>query len=175
MRILICEDETIIRLDVRTMLQRYGFDVCCEAQDGEEAVELARSLQPDLAIMDVRTPRLDGIEAARRIQAERPIPIVLLTAFSERRLVARAVDAGISGYVVKPFTANQLLPAIETAAARHDELLAARRELGRKAPDERPLDVVVVGRGESRWPLRITRDPSGEVEVSLLEEEQEGR
>ncbi len=171
MRILVCEDETIIRLDLRVMLERHGFEVCGEARDGEEAVELVRGLKPDLAIMDVKMPRLDGIEAARRIRAERPIPIVLLTAFSERKLVSRAVTAGIFAYVVKPFTANDLLPAIETAAARHEELLAVRRELGRKPPDASPLDVVVIGRG-SRWPLRITRDGNGEVDVSLLAADQ---
>ena len=94
MRILLAEDETIIRLDLRGIIERAGFEVCAEARDGEEAVELARSEQPDLAILDVKMPRLDGIEAARRILGERPIPIVMLTAYSQADLVARAVEAG---------------------------------------------------------------------------------
>jgi two-component system, response regulator PdtaR len=168
MRILLAEDETIIRLDLRRMLERHGFDVCGEARDGEEAVELARSLAPDLAIMDIRMPRLDGLEAARRIQAERPTPIVLLTAFADRRLVSRAVSVGVFGYVVKPFAEHDLLPAIHTAAARHQELLAARRDLGRTPPEVPPLDVVVTSGSGRRWPLRILRDQSGGVDVTML-------
>jgi response regulator NasT len=128
MRILVAEDETIIRLDLRELLERAGFEVCAEARDGVEAVELAQSEQPDLAIMDVKMPRLDGIEAARRILDERPIPIVMLTAYGQRDLVARAVEAGVFGYLVKPFREQDLLPAIETARARHEELSALREE-----------------------------------------------
>ena len=128
MRILIAEDETIIRLDLRGLLEAAGFEVCAEARDGEEAVALARSAQPDLAVMDVKMPRLDGIEAARRILDERPIPIVMVTAYGERELVARAVEAGVFGYLVKPFREQDLLPAIQTARARHDELAALREE-----------------------------------------------
>src|SRR6185436_4861717 len=113
MRILIAEDETIIRLDLRELLQRAGFDVVAEARDGEEAVELAGSESPDLAILDVKMPRLDGIEAARRILDERPIPIVMLTAYGEGELVARAVEAGVFGYLTKPFRESDLLPAIQ--------------------------------------------------------------
>jgi len=128
MRILVAEDETIIRLDLRDLLQRAGFEVCAEARDGEEAVSLARSEQPDLAIMDVKMPRLDGIEAARRILDERPIPIVMLTAYGQDELVARAVEAGVFGYLVKPFREQDLLPAIQAARARHEELQALREE-----------------------------------------------
>jgi response regulator NasT len=128
MRILVAEDETIIRLDLRDLLQRAGFEVCAEAKDGEEAVELARSEQPDLAIMDVKMPRLDGIEAARRILDERPIPIVMLTAYGQEELVSRAIEAGVFGYLVKPFREQDLLPAIQTARARHEELAAVREE-----------------------------------------------
>jgi response regulator NasT len=127
-RILIAEDETIIRLDLRDILERAGFDVCAEAHDGEEAVELARSERPDIAILDVKMPRLDGIEAARRIIAERPIPIVMLTAYSQEELVSRAVEAGVFGYLVKPFREADLLPAIQAATARHAELAALREE-----------------------------------------------
>jgi len=127
-RVLIAEDETIIRLDLRELLERSGFEVCAEARDGEEAVALARSEQPDVAIMDVKMPKLDGIEAARRILDERPIPIVMLTAYGQQELVSRAVEAGVFGYLVKPFREQDLLPAIETARARHDELAALREE-----------------------------------------------
>jgi AmiR/NasT family two-component response regulator len=128
LRILIAEDETIIRLDLRDLLERAGFEVCAEARDGEEAVALAQAEQPELAILDVKMPRLDGIEAARRILAERPIPIVMLTAYGQDELVARAVEAGVFGYLVKPFRETDLLPAIQTARARHTELETMRDE-----------------------------------------------
>jgi two-component system, response regulator PdtaR len=128
MRILIAEDETIIRLDLRELLERSGFEVVAEARDGEEAVALARSEAPDLALLDVKMPKLDGIDAARRILEERPIPIVMVTAYGEQELVARAVEAGVFGYLVKPFRETDLLPAIETARARHEELVALRAE-----------------------------------------------
>ncbi|HEU0336564.1 MAG TPA: response regulator [Gaiellaceae bacterium] len=127
-RILIAEDETIIRLDLRELLERAGFEVCAEARDGEEAVALARSERPDVAVLDVKKPRLDGIEAARRILDDRPIPIVIVTAYGEQELVARAVEAGVFGYLVKPFRETDLLPAIQTARARHEELAALREE-----------------------------------------------
>src|SRR2546421_7217699 len=128
MRVLVAEDETIIRLDLRALLERAGFEVCAEARDGEEAVALAGSEQPDLAIMDVKMPRLDGIEAARRILEENPIPIVMLTAYGQEELVSRAVEAGVFGYLVKPFREQDLLPAIHAARARHEELLELREE-----------------------------------------------
>lgn len=128
MRILVAEDETIIRLDLKETLERAGFEVCGEARDGEEAVELAREEKPDLAVLDVKMPRLDGIEAARRILAERPIPIVMLTAYGHDELVARAVEAGVFAYLVKPFRESDLLPAIQTAKARYAELEALREE-----------------------------------------------
>jgi two-component system, response regulator PdtaR len=110
------------------MLERAGFDVVAEARDGNEAVELAVLHHPDLAVMDVKMPVLDGIEAARQILERRSIPIVMLTAFSESALVGRAIDAGVFGYLVKPFRESDLLPAIETARARHAELVAVRDE-----------------------------------------------
>jgi response regulator NasT len=128
MRVLVAEDETIIRLDLRELLERSGFEVCAEAHDGEEAVALARSERPDVAIMDVKMPKLDGIEAARRILDERPIPIVMLTAYGQKELVSRAVEAGVFGYLVKPFREQDLLPAIQAARARHEELVALRDE-----------------------------------------------
>ena len=127
-RILIAEDETIIRLDLRKLLEEAGHEVCAEARDGVEAVELVEAHEPDLAILDVKMPRLDGIEAAKRILEERPIPIVMLTAYGQDELVARAVEAGVFGYLVKPFREADLLPAIATARARHEELSALREE-----------------------------------------------
>src|SRR5881628_632100 len=103
MRILVAEDETIIRLDLCALLRVAGHEVVAEARDGEEAVAFAQQHEPDLAIMDVKMPRLDGIEAARRILDERPIPIVMLTAYGQEELVSRAVEAGVFGYLVKPF------------------------------------------------------------------------
>ena len=128
MRILVAEDETIIRLDLKEMLARAGYDVCAEARDGEEAVALATEHEPELVIMDVKMPRLDGIEAAKRILDERPIPIVMLTAYGQDELVSRAIEAGVFGYLVKPFREQDLLPAIATARARHEELAAVREE-----------------------------------------------
>jgi len=127
--VLIAEDETIIRLDLRGQLEAAGYLVCAEARDGEEAVELARATEPDIILLDVKMPVLDGIEAARRILQERAVPILLLTAYTEEKLVRRAADAGVFAYLVKPFSANELVPAIETAVARHDELAALREEL----------------------------------------------
>jgi AmiR/NasT family two-component response regulator len=129
MRVLIAEDETIIRLDLRALLERSGLEVCGEARDGVEAVELARTSEPDVAILDVKMPRLDGVEAARRILEERPIPIVMLTAYGQAELVSRAVEAGVFGYLVKPFREQDLLPAIQAARARYEELSALRGEV----------------------------------------------
>src|SRR6266487_1325266 len=128
LRVLIAEDETIIRLDLKQILERAGLEVCGEARDGGEAVELARTEEPDLAILDVKMPILDGIDAARRILDERPNPIVMLTAYGQDELVARAIEAGVFGYLVKPFREQDLLPAIHTARARHEELSALREE-----------------------------------------------
>jgi response regulator NasT len=128
LRVLIAEDETIIRLDLRALLERLRMDVCAEARSGAEAVDLARELRPDVAILDVKMPGLDGIEAAKQILDERPIPVVMLTAYGEQEVVARAAEAGVFGYLVKPFREQDLLPAIETARARHDELRSLREE-----------------------------------------------
>lgn len=129
MRVLIGEDETLIRLDLRDLLERAGHEVCAEARDGQEALELARSAEPELAILDVKMPRLDGIEAARRILDERPMPIVIVSAFTEERLVAWAAEAGVFGYLAKPFREDALLPAIATAQARFGELAAVREQV----------------------------------------------
>jgi two-component system, response regulator PdtaR len=128
MKVLIAEDETLIRLDLRAMLEAAGHDVCAEARTGEEAVELARSIRPHLSILDVKMPGLDGIEAARRILAEQPMPIVIVSAYGEDELVRRAVEVGVFGYLTKPFREGDLGPAIRAACARHDDLVALREE-----------------------------------------------
>jgi two-component system, response regulator PdtaR len=125
-RILIAEDETIIRLDLVRLLAAAGFDVCAEARDGLEAVELAASTTPDVAILDVKMPQLDGLEAARRMLAARPLPVLLLTAFGDAELIARAADVGAFAYLMKPFREQDLVPAIRTAQARHAELTDLR-------------------------------------------------
>ena len=117
-RLLIGEDQVLIRLDLHRLLERAGFDVCAMAIDGKEAVDLALEHRPDLVLLDVKMPRLDGIEAARRILAELNVPIVLLTAYGHGELISRAIDAGVVGFVAKPFRESDLLEALN-AASRH--------------------------------------------------------
>jgi response regulator NasT len=166
-RILIAEDETIIRLDLRQLLEEHGFVVCGEARDGVEAVALARELEPDAVVLDVRMPVLDGIEAARRIHAERPVPIAMLTAYADRPLVERALEAGAFAYLTKPFRASDVAPAIHAASLRHGELLAARRELARRP---RPVEVSVRSPSGAVYPLRVDRRADGSVAVELAPE-----
>jgi len=128
-RVVVAEDESLIRLDIVEMLREAGYDVVGEAGDGEEAVRLAEEHRPDLVVMDVKMPVLDGISAAERIAAARLAPVVLLTAFSQRELVERARDAGAMAYVVKPFSAADLLPALEIAISRHQEIAALESEV----------------------------------------------
>lgn len=128
-RVLIAEDEALIRLDLAEMLGEEGFEVVGEAADGEEAVTLATSLRPDLVIMDVKMPKKDGIDAAAEIVSEQIAPVVMLTAFSQRDLIERARDAGAMAYLVKPFNQADLLPAIELAVARYAEMVALRAEV----------------------------------------------
>nr|WP_202106887.1 response regulator [Agromyces seonyuensis] len=129
-RVVVAEDESLIRLDIVEILRDAGFEVVGEAGDGETAVQLATELRPDLVIMDVRMPQLDGIEAAKRLSEKHIAPVVLLTAFSQKELVERASEAGALAYVVKPFTPNDLLPAIEIALARYQQIIALEAEVG---------------------------------------------
>jgi AmiR/NasT family two-component response regulator len=129
-RVLIAEDEALIRLDLAEMLQEEGYDVVAQAEDGQRAVELAQEHRPDLVILDVKMPRLDGIAAAERIAAEQIAPVVILTAFSQRDLVERARDAGAMAYLVKPFDKTDLVPAIEMAVSRFAELRQLEAEVG---------------------------------------------
>jgi AmiR/NasT family two-component response regulator len=127
-KVLIAEDEAIIRLDLKEMLEEEGFDVVGEAADGDAAVRLARERDPDLVIMDIKMPGLDGLSAAEQVVSEGISAVLILTAFSQRDLVQRAAKAGAIGYLVKPFQKSDLVPAIEVALARHAELQAVRQE-----------------------------------------------
>jgi response regulator NasT len=128
-RVLIAEDEALIRLDLKEMLQEEGYDVVGEAGDGAEAVRLAAELSPDLVILDVKMPVLDGISAAEQIVKNRIAPVVMLTAFSQRELVERAVEAGAMAYLVKPFAKTDLIPTIEVAVSRAAQLKALETEV----------------------------------------------
>ena len=127
-RVLVAEDEALIRMDIVESLTEFGYEVVAQAADGEEAVALATQHKPDICIMDVKMPKLDGISAAEKI-AELRIPVVLLTAFSQKELVTRASEAGAMAYIVKPFSPSDLLPAIEIALSRHEQIVALESEI----------------------------------------------
>lgn len=128
-RVVIAEDEALIRLDLKEMLEEDGYAVVGEAGDGETVIRLAQELKPDLVITDIKMPVLDGLSAAERIAAERIAPVVILTAFSQRELVERAREAGAMAYLVKPFNKADLVPAIEMATSRYAELSALESEV----------------------------------------------
>lgn len=128
LRVVVAEDEALIRMDVVATLQEAGYEVVGQGADGEEAVKLATELEPDLVVMDIKMPKLDGISAAEKI-SELKIPVVLLTAFIQADLVARAADAGAMAYVTKPFKPSDLLPAIQIALSRHEELTSLEAEI----------------------------------------------
>jgi response regulator NasT len=128
LRVVVVEDEGLIRMDVVATLQEAGYEVVGEGADGEEAIKLATELEPDLVVMDIKMPKLDGISAAEKI-AELKIPVVLLTAFSQSDLVARAAEAGAMAFVTKPFKPSDLLPAIQIALSRHEELVSLEAEI----------------------------------------------
>jgi two-component system, response regulator PdtaR len=128
-RVLIAEDEALIRLDLREMLVEEGYDVCGEAGDGEAAVKLAEELKPDLCIFDIKMPIMDGLAAAEKVAGARIAPVIILTAFSQRDLVERARAAGAMAYLVKPFQKSDLVPAIEIALSRHAEVAALEAEV----------------------------------------------
>jgi two-component system, response regulator PdtaR len=129
-RVIIADDESLIRMDLREMLTNQGYLVIGEAGDGRSAVNLARELRPDIVIMDIKMPDLDGIEAAQLLTQERLAPVLLLSAYSQQELIQRASQAGVAGYLVKPFRENDLAPAIEVALARFSEFRTMEREVG---------------------------------------------
>jgi response regulator NasT len=128
-RLIIADDESLIRMDLREMLGHLGYEVIAEASDGRSAVELAKKLLPDLIIMDIKMPDMDGIAAASELARDHIAPVVLLTAYSENSLIGRAKDAGVCGYLVKPFRETELMPVIELALARFNELRELEREV----------------------------------------------
>jgi response regulator NasT len=127
---VIAEDEALIRLDLKEMLEEAGYEVAGEAADGQQAIELTEGLRPDLVILDVKMPGLDGISAAEQIVSKGTAPVIMLTAFSQRELVERAADAGAMAYLVKPFDKSDLVPAIEVAISRYQQLRALAEEVG---------------------------------------------
>ena len=147
-KILIAEDEAIIRLDLKEMLEEEGLDVVAEASDGEAAVRLAREKGPDLVIMDIKMPGMDGLAAAERIIEEGLAAVLILTAFSQKDLVQRAADAGAMGYLVKPFQKSDLMPAIDVALARHAELAAVRKEASDKGEQLEARKVIDRAKGK---------------------------
>jgi response regulator NasT len=163
LRVLIAEDETIIRMDLRGLLEKNGMMVVAEAANGAQAVELARTELPDVAILDLRMPELDGVEAARRIYAERPMPIVMLTAFSDRANVENAIEAGVFSYLVKPFRETDVIPAVRASVARHAELLRAQRSVG-----ETPVRAIFMSlpsQSGHAWNVRVAQKDDGSIDV----------
>jgi len=128
-RIIIADDESLIRMDLREMLTHLGYDVVGEASDGREAIEFAERLRPDLVMMDIRMPEVDGITAAHELAMRRIAPVVILTAFSEQSLIGRAKEAGVCGYLVKPFRETELMPVIELAMSRFRDMCDLEREV----------------------------------------------
>lgn len=146
-RVVVAEDEALIRMDIVETLRDNGFDVVGEAGDGERAVELATELRPDLVVMDVKMPKLDGISAAEKLHRDNIAPVVLLTAFSQKELVDRATEAGAMAYVVKPFSPNDLLPAIEIALSRYAQIQALESEVADMAERFETRKTVDIAKG----------------------------
>jgi two-component system, response regulator PdtaR len=163
LRVLIAEDETIIRMDLRGLLEKNGMMVVAEAANGAHAVELARAETPDVAILDLRMPVLDGVEAARRIYAECPMPIVMLTAFSDRANVEHALAAGVFSYLVKPFRETDVIPAVRAAVVRHSELLRAQRSLGETRV--KAIFMSLPSQSGHAWNVRVAQKDDGTIDV----------
>ena len=155
-RVLLAEDEALIRLDLAEMLTDAGYDVVGQASNGEEAVSLAESLQPDLIIMDVKMPVMDGLQAAETIGEKRICPVIMLTAFSQKELVERARDAGVMAYIVKPFTVSDVTPAIEVATSRWAELKALESEVADLGERLEPRKAVEKAKGVLMKKLKIS-------------------
>lgn len=160
-RVVIAEDEALIRLDLAEMLAEEGYEVVAQASDGAQAVEFAQQLKPDLVVMDVKMPKLDGIAAASQIAAARLAPVVMLTAFSQRELVDRAREAGAMAYVVKPFSAADLIPAIEMAIGRYEQLRQLEAEVA-------GLDEQLVARKAAERAKSLLQDKLGISETEAF-------
>ena len=186
LRVVIAEDESLIRLDLVETLTEEGYEVVGEAGDGRVAVELVRSLRPDVAVLDIKMPGTDGLEAAKAIESEQLCAVVILTAFSQRELVEAASEAGAMAYVVKPFNRNDLVPAIEMAVSRFVDLAQARREateLSARLEDRKVIDKAKgqlmdahgMSEGEAFKFVRTTamasRSSMGDVSVLILDGE----
>ena len=146
-RILVVEDESIIRIDIVESLRGFGYEVVGEAADGEAAVAMATELRPDLVVMDVKMPKMDGISAAEKLHQARIAPVLLLTAFSQKELVERASEAGVVAYIVKPFTPADLLPAVEIALSRGAELKALEAEVADMSERFETRKIVDIAKG----------------------------
>ncbi|CAB4565802.1 unannotated protein [freshwater metagenome] len=146
-RIVVAEDESIIRIDIVETLRGFGYDVVGEAADGEAAVALATELRPDLVVMDVKMPKMDGISAAEKLNQNRIAPVLLLTAFSQKELVERASEAGVVAYIVKPFTPADLLPAVEIALSRSAEMRALEAEVADMSERFETRKIVDIAKG----------------------------
>ena len=170
LRILVAEDEAIIRLDLAEMLTEAGHDVVGQANNGEKAVELAKELRPDLVIMDVKMPVMDGISAAEEIGKERICPVVMLTAFSQKELVERARDAGVMAYIVKPFTPKDVIPAIDIARSRWAQIEALESEISDLADRLETRKVVDRAKGILMTKLKISEAiaPAAKAEASAM-------
>ncbi len=155
-RVLIAEDEALIRLDLKEMLEEEGYSIVGEVGDGQQAVDLARELTPDLVILDIQMPVLDGLSAAEQIASARIAPVIVLTAFSQRELVERARDAGAMAYLVKPFSKNDLVPAIEVARGRFAEMSALDGEVRTLEERLETRKVVEQAKGRLMSERRIT-------------------
>ena len=153
---MIAEDEALIRLDLREMLEEEGYVVVGEAGDGEAAIRLAAEHRPDLVILDVKMPVLDGISAAEQIVGERLAPVLVLTAFSQRDLVERARDAGAMAYLVKPFSRSDLVPAIEVAVSRHEQIVALEQEVSGLAEQLETRKLVERAKGLLQQRMRLS-------------------
>ncbi|BAV87955.1 response regulator [Rothia aeria] len=138
--VVVAEDEALIRLDIVEILRERGYEVVAETDNGKTAIELAQKHRPNLVLMDVKMPIMDGITAAEEIGKEQIAPVVLLTAFSQKELVDRAVEAGAMAYVVKPFTPNDLFPAIEVAIARYEQIRALEKKWALSATSSKPVN-----------------------------------
>ena len=160
MRIIIAEDEALIRMDLKEMLEEAGHQVAGEAPDGQVAVELAREMRPDLVIMDVKMPRLDGLAAAKIIDNEKLAPVLIVTAFSQKDLVEEAAKAGAMGYVVKPFDRSDLYPAMELAVARYEEMRLLAEQVSELKDQLDARKLVERAKG-----ILMARDGIGEAEA----------